>query len=67
MGIGCGLVGRVVASDTSGQSHKASTIVNYISRDISDYKFAYIITPDSNYERKLLIRLAPEVDRFRVF
>ena len=31
VGSGCGSIGRVVASDTSGQSYKQYTLVNYDS------------------------------------
>ena len=37
----------LVKLETSGQSYNGSTIVNYDSRGIPDWKIAYIMTLDS--------------------
>ena len=44
---GCGAVGWAVASDISGQSFKASTLVNYDSRVVSISNLLVITTLES--------------------
>ena len=44
---GCGAVGWAVASDISGQSFKASTLVNYDSRVVSLSNLLVITTLES--------------------
>ena len=44
---GCDSVSKVVASETSGQSYKASMIVNYDSRVVPYLKIPHITTLES--------------------
>ena len=55
---------RKIVESTCGQSYKHFTLVNYDSRVVPDWKIPPYYDPRViNYERKMIIRLATEVDR----